>query len=28
VPILCALQPLNAHEELLDNANQQILFDF
>ena len=28
VPILCALQPLNPHEELLDNANQQILFDF
>ena len=28
VPILCALQPLNPHGELLDNANQQILFDF
>ena len=28
VPILCALQPPNPHGELLDNANQQILFDF
>ena len=28
VPILCALQPLDAHEELLDNADQQILFYF
>jgi transposase len=28
VPILCALQPLNSQEEIVDNANQQILFDF
>ena len=28
VPILCALQTLNFQDEILDNANQQILFDF
>jgi hypothetical protein len=28
VPILCALQPLNSQEEIVDNANQQILFAF
>ena len=28
VPILCALQTLNSQDEILDNANQQILFDF
>jgi hypothetical protein len=28
VPILCALQTLNSQDEMLDNANQQILFDF
>jgi hypothetical protein len=27
-PILCALQTLNSQDEILDNANQQILFDF
>jgi hypothetical protein len=28
VPILCALQTLNSLEEIVDDANRQILFDF